>query len=199
MTDVDLGLVTTRFITLAEELVGPKLAVFGEAPNDSPAVFDTIHPNRTGEYPYILVNLANISDQAYRLYDHYNESDEKETWSSYDVLMTYTVFSSDNTTYSAQQIAFELKSALARKEVLTRYAEGKLGNVIRVDPININYSNRNDEVAQVAAFNVLYTVLSIETNTDNPVQVIEASVDEKFEGDDTILHSFEINVDTTET
>lgn len=149
-----------KCIEVADMYVGQYLAQQSNGAGGTlPAIYKQVDPNPKGKYPFITVNVSGPVQQTNRsLYSYINDSDDMTTGSCWDFIVTYAVYSSNYTTTSAQQIAFELSERLSTIEALEEFQD--VGEVAHVYPITTNRGKRDNEVFEFASFTLKFTTYS---------------------------------------
>lgn len=188
---LDLTPIYSKFMKFAGDTVGDKLSVDH---NGVPNVYRRKDPNRIGKYPFITVNISAIQRQTgSSVIEYFNDNDDLVTANLWDILITYGVTSTDSTTHSAEQVAFDLNSALTTAENLCLFQD--LGEVVQVFDVSQNNTKRNDEVVEVASFNTQFTVYGEEVNTNTYlINTVEVDYKERYEGSDEDVATATITV-----
>lgn len=181
----DIDTIFIKFQESARKWVGSKLAQRkDELGNDIAAVYKRIDPNPKGVYPFITVNVAGPLQQTNRsLLEYYDDADNLITGSNWDFLVTIAVFSNNKSTHTAQQIAFELSERLSTSEALCDFSD--VGEVTWVYETITDNGKRDNEVFEIANFNVRFTVYS-EIGNENTylMNTVNADIGFRFEGAD---------------
>ena len=182
---VSLKPVYSKFKVVAHKYVGSMLNTYSDDIPELSAIYSKKDPNKIGRYPFITVNITNISSTEDRsLYEWYNDNDELVTVFNEDLLITYAVFSTHKTTHSAEQIAFDLKARLNTRAVRAEFSD--IGEVVEVFPVSSTETHRDGGVVEVAAFNMRFTVYSEVVDIENYlINRVDADLHLKYDESET--------------
>lgn len=195
MAAINLDNISGRFIAVARTFIGDKLARERSGTGTTPAIYLSRDPRPVRKYPSVTVTLSDVTNTD-KLYEHYNAEGDLVTYSVHNILITYNVYSTNSSSHSAQQIAFDLYSKFTRRDVHRLFVDDGMGSVTTVYDITSNDFKSNNEVGEVASFRILFTAIHSETNSEYEIQQILMNIDEKYLGnEDYTITTIDIDTD----
>lgn len=192
---VNLKNIYIKFKQFAGATIGPQLARYNDTSSVS-AIYDQKDPNKIGRYPFLTVNITNISENS-PLLEYRDDDGNNITATNWDALVTYSVFSTDKVVAndpnnSAEQIAYNLKSRLTSRDALCQFSD--VGEVVDVSSVSSTDFKRDNEVGLTASFNMIFTVYGEESDATYQMNEFIADLALQYEGSDEDVLSTTITV-----
>ena len=159
---IDIDAILKEFISLARDGVGGSLSTIGPSGNTAPAVIKARQDGPLPDYPYVVVDILDISRGGWLLNESVDDNDNPFYETTYTLLMNYRCYGGNSI-----EIIHELEGFFRFPRVRDEIRSTIGGALVDTDSVDTLPVLNSTEFLESASFNFTYSITDtlVDTST----------------------------------